>query len=76
VWLVVLTGTTFAVQVAGLQLAFRLAQAGYVMAVASTSILIATALGIGLLGERSAARTRAGGALLVTGGAALIAMLG
>lgn len=75
-WLVVLTGATFAVQVAGLQLAFRLAQAGYVMAVASTSILIATALGIGLLGERSAARTRAAGALLVTGGAALIALLG
>lgn len=75
-WLVVLTGAAFAVQVAGLQLAFRLAQAGYVMAVASTSILIATALGIGFLGERSAARTRAAGALLVTGGAALIALLG
>jgi uncharacterized membrane protein len=46
------------------------------MAVSSTSILIATALGIGLLGERSAVRTRAAGALLVTGGAALIALLG
>ena len=76
VWLVVGTGVAFSVQVAGLQLAFQLAQASYVMAVASTSILIATALGIVFLGERSAARTRAAGALLVTGGAAMIALFG
>lgn len=75
-WLVLATGAAFAVQVAGLQLGFREAQAGYVMAVASTSILIATVLGILFLGERSAPRTRAAGALLVTTGAAMIALFG
>ena len=73
---VVLAGLAFALQQAGLHLAFRAAQAGYVMAVSATGILIATALGIVVLRERAAARTRAAGAVLVCGGAALIALFG
>lgn len=73
---VLLAGACFAVQQIGLQTALRIAQTGYVIAVASTGILIATALGIVLLHERSAARTRAAGAVLVTGGATLIALFG
>jgi uncharacterized membrane protein len=74
--LVVLTGIAFAVQVAALQVAFGVAQASYVMAITSISIVLATALGIVFLGERTAPRTRAAGALLVSTGAALIALLG
>jgi uncharacterized membrane protein len=73
---VALAGCAFALQQAGLHLAFRAAQAGYVMAVSATGILIATALGIVVLRERAAARTRAAGAVLVCGGAALIALFG
>jgi uncharacterized membrane protein len=47
-----------------------------VAAVSCTSILIATALGIIVLRERAAARTRAAGAVLVCGGAAMIAAFG
>lgn len=73
---VFLAGLAFAAQQVGLHLAFGLTQAGYVMAVASTSVLIATLLGIVVLRETAAARTRAAGALLVTTGAALIALFG
>jgi len=69
-------GATFSVHQAGLHLSLRMAQAGYVMAIVSCSTLFATALGIVVLGERSAARTRAAGALLVCSGAGLIALFG
>lgn len=75
-WFVGLAGLMFAVQQVGLHTALRLAQAGYVISITSTSILFATALGIIVLGERAAARTRAAGALLVCCGAALIAVFG
>jgi uncharacterized membrane protein len=73
---VCLGGLAFAVQQMGLHTALRLAQAGYVIAISSTGILVATALGILVLGERAAARTRAAGALLVCAGAVLIALFG
>jgi len=73
---VLLAGLAYALMQAGLQTAFGMAQAGYVAAVSSTSILIATMLGIVVLRERSAARTRAAGAVLVCGGAAMIAAFG
>jgi uncharacterized membrane protein len=73
---VALAGLSFAVQQFGLHLALRMAQAGYVIAITSTGILIATALGIVVLGERAAARTRAAGASFVCAGAALIALFG
>lgn len=74
--LVVGAGLIFAVQLASLNLSLRLAQAGYVVALSSTSTLLATALGVLFLGERSAARNRIAGGLLVSGGAVLIALFG
>ncbi|HEX6037846.1 EamA family transporter [Longimicrobium sp.] len=73
---VAFAGLAFAVQQMGLHTALRLTQTGYVIALTSTSILWATALGILVLRERAAARTRAAGALLVSGGATLIALFG
>lgn len=73
---VALAGVSFAVQQVGLHLALGVTQAGYVVAVTATSILMGTALGIVVLGERAAARTRAAGALLVSAGAAMIALFG
>lgn len=77
-WLgaVALAGLAFALQQAGLHLAFRATQAGYVMAVSATGVLFGTLLGIFVLRERAAARTRAAGALLVCSGAVLIALFG
>lgn len=72
---VLVTSVPFSVQQVMLQLALRRAQSGYVLAVSSTSTLIATTLGVLLLGERGAA-TRVPGAVLVTTGAALIALGG
>jgi drug/metabolite transporter (DMT)-like permease len=69
-------GLLFALQQCGLHLALGTTYAGYVMAVTATSVLWATAFGIVLLGERSTARTRAVGALLVSSGAVLIALFG
>lgn len=69
-------GLAFAVHQAGLHMAFRSAHAGYVIALSSTSILLATALGIVVLRERSAAASRIAGAALVTAGATTIALLG
>jgi uncharacterized membrane protein len=73
---VLLAGTAFALQQTGLYLSLRLAHTGYVIAISSTGLLIATALGIVFLGERTAARYRIAGALLVSTGAALIAVFG
>ena len=73
---VLLAGSCFAVQQMGLQTALQMAQTGYVIAVCSIGTLIATALGIVILHERDAARTRAAGAVLVTGGATMIALFG
>lgn len=73
--LVVAAGFSFAVQQAALQLALQRAQAGYVIALSSTQTLLATALGLLLLGERGGP-ARIVGALLVTCGAALVALGG
>lgn len=73
---VALAGLAFAVQQVGLHTALRMTQTSYVISITSTSILWATALGILVLGERAAARTRAAGALLVSAGATLIALFG
>lgn len=73
---VALAAFTFALQQAGLYTAMRMAHAGYVIAISSTGLLIATGLGIILLNERGAARHRFAGAALVTAGAVLIALFG
>jgi drug/metabolite transporter (DMT)-like permease len=72
---IVLTGVCFAVQQFGLHNALRRSQAGYVMAVVSSSILIATALGVFVLREQGGSH-RLTGALLVSSGVALIAVFG
>ena len=69
-------GLTFALHQAGLHVSLRMAQAGYVIALTSCATLVAVAMGIILLGERAAARTRAAGAVLVSAGAVLIALFG
>jgi drug/metabolite transporter (DMT)-like permease len=76
-WLqyVVLTGVCFAVQQFGLHNALRLTQAGYVMAVVSSSILLATAIGVLVLREQGGSH-RITGAMLVSSGVALIAVFG
>lgn len=76
-WLrvVALTGVAFAVQQYGLHNALRLSQAGYVMAVVSSSILLATTVGVFVLREQGGAH-RITGALLVSSGVALIAVFG
>jgi len=76
-WLryVALTGICFAVQQFGLHNALRRSQAGYVMAVVSSSILIATAIGVLVLREQGGSH-RITGALLVSSGVALIAVFG
>jgi uncharacterized membrane protein len=73
--IVALTGVAFAVQQYGLHNALRLSQAGYVMAVVSTSILLATTVGVLVLRERGGAH-RITGALLVSSGVAFIAVFG
>jgi drug/metabolite transporter (DMT)-like permease len=70
-----LAGVCFAVQQFGLHNALRLSQAGYVMAVVSTSILLATAVGVLVLRERGGSH-RITGALFVSSGVALIAVFG
>ena len=74
--LVALTGAAYALQQVGLQLALFRAQAGYVVAVSAVSTLLAIGLGILVLGERGATVARIGGGLLVTAGAAIIALFG
>lgn len=73
---VAVAAVAFALQQAGLYLAMRMALAGYVIAISSTGLLIATGLGIVLLNERGAAGHRLAGALLVSAGAVLIALFG
>ena len=77
-WLrwIALAGLLFATQQVGLHLALRAAQAGYVMAVSSISVVVSAVLGVALLDERTGARSRIAGGLLVSAGAALIAALG
>ena len=59
----------------GLHNAMRLSQAGYVLAVVSMSILIATAVGVLVLREEGGGH-RISGALLVSSGVGLIALFG
>ena len=73
--LVALCGVCFAVQQFGLHNALRLSQAGYVMAVVSTSIVLATTIGVLVLHEQGGSHRITGG-LLVSGGVALIALFG
>jgi drug/metabolite transporter (DMT)-like permease len=72
---VALTGVCFAVQQFGLHNALRRTQAGYVMAVVSSSILLATTVGVFVLREQGGSH-RITGALLVSSGVALIAVFG
>jgi drug/metabolite transporter (DMT)-like permease len=76
-WLLVVLATSvfFAVQQFGLHNALRRSQAGYVMAVVSTSILIATTVGVLVLRERGGSH-RITGALLVSVGVALVVIFG
>lgn len=74
--LAAVTGVFFALQQVGLHLALGATQAGYVIAVNSISILLATAFGILILGERSNTRNRIISGLLVSSGAILIALFG
>ena len=76
-WLLVVVATSvcFAVQQFGLHNALRLSQAGYVMALVLSSILIATTVGVLVLRERGGSY-RITGALLVSSGVALIARFG
>ena len=69
------TAVPFCIQVVALLLALQRAQSGYVLALSSTSTLIATVAGVLLFGELGGA-ARIPGAALVTAGAALIALAG
>jgi len=73
--IIALCGVCFAVQQYGLHNALRRSQAGYVLAVVSTSILLATTVGVLVLREQGGAH-RISGALLVSSGVALIAVFG
>lgn len=73
--LVAIAALCFAMQQAGFFSAMRRAQAGYVNAVTSMSILLATAMGVMLLREEGGAH-RIAGALLVSVGVGLIALFG
>jgi uncharacterized membrane protein len=74
--LVAAAGMFFAVQQVGLHLSLRASQAGKVIALTATSTLLATMLGILVLGERVDARARMVGGILVSTGAAIIALAG
>jgi uncharacterized membrane protein len=73
--MIVLCGVCFAVQQFGLHNALRLSQAGYVMAVVSSSILLATTIGVLVLREQGGSHRITGG-LLVSSGVAMIAVFG
>jgi drug/metabolite transporter (DMT)-like permease len=73
--LVAFAGLSFAVQQVGLHNALLRSQASYVIALSSMSIVLATAMGVMLLGERGGAY-RVAGATLVTTGVGLIALFG
>ena len=74
--LMLLGGLIFAIQQVGLHMALQIAQAGYVVAVSSTSTFIATLIGVLILREGEASRHRIIGGTLVTLGAMLIALAG
>lgn len=74
--LVALAGACWALQQVGLQSALGQAQAGYVIALSASSTLLSVLLGIVVLGERASARARVLGGVLVTAGAALVALYG
>lgn len=74
--LVSATIALFALHMFAIQSALGIAPAGYVIALASTSTLMATLLGIAVLRERTGSANRVAGAVLVTCGAVLIAALG
>jgi len=74
--LVLLSAVGWAVQQIGLQTALRASQTSYVVALTSTSVVFASALGVLLLGERAAAGHRIAGSVLVGAGAALVALGG
>jgi uncharacterized membrane protein len=71
--LVTWTAVPFTLQAVALQFALQRAQGGYVMAISSMSTLIATGLAV-LLYREPGGSTRIPGAVLVTAGAALIAL--
>lgn len=73
--IVTLAGVCFAVQQFGLHNALQRAQAGYVIAVVSMSILLVTTVGVLVWREQGGAH-RIAGALLVSGGVGLIALFG
>lgn len=75
-WWAGLAGGLYAVQQVGLQFALAIAPAGYVIALASTSLLLSVVIGLVWLGEREAGRARLTGAALVTVGAALVGLYG
>jgi uncharacterized membrane protein len=71
--LMIATAAPFTLQAVALQFALQRAQGGYVMAISSMSTLIATGLAV-LLYREGGGSTRIPGAVLVTAGAALIAL--
>jgi transporter family protein len=73
--LVAATAIPFTLQAVALQFALQRAQGGYVMAISSMSTLLATGLAV-LLYREGGGATRVPGAVLVTAGAALIALGG
>lgn len=73
---VLLAAASWALQQVGLQLALRVSQAAYVVSLTATSVVFASAMGVLLLGEREAAAHRLAGAVLVSAGAALVALGG
>ena len=77
-WLtaVLLAALFFALQQVGLQLALRVQKASYVVSITSTSVIFVGVLAVLVLGERQAAAHRIAGSILVSAGAALIALGG
>lgn len=73
---VLAAGAFFAVSQVGLHVALRAAHAGYVIALTGTGTLLSIAFGIVLLGERGAPGARVAAGVLVTAGAAIIALAG
>lgn len=72
---VAVAGVCFAFQQVGLHNALALSQAGYVIALSSMSIILATTLGVLVLREESGGH-RIAGAALVASGVGLIALFG
>jgi uncharacterized membrane protein len=73
---VLAAGALFAAQQVGLQLALRESAAAYVVSLTATSTVFASVLAVLVLRERQAAGHRIAGAVLVSAGAAMIALGG